>query len=476
MRTTRMLRSSNSTWARGLSHRLSATGKSLDLALLAAEPDLVISHLRARRSPETIFQEVSRIGALRVSRSAQIVQGNESKSKRNALSQAIGKLMKEGRVADDPEIARLKQQVAEASAVAAACDSNLVDIDAEIQKVLLCLPNLLHEEVPDGIDDSQNVEVRNWGGEVRKMGPEGAYKWHDELAVGLGGLDMHAAAKMSGARFSVLLGPLARMERALMSFCIDFHASRGYTEVSVPFIVSRSALVSTGQLPKFEADLFKVNHSMAGEDAFLIPTAEVPVTNIYREQILEAAQLPVRHVCGSPSFRAEAGSHGRDTRGLLRQHQFHKVELVKIVSPETSDQEHMQMIKDAEGILEALGLPYRTVLLCSGDTGFSAHKCYDIEVWLPGQQIYKEISSVSNCHDFQARRMALRYRPLPPSERVKGAKTTAYPHTINGSGLAIGRTLVAILENYQLPDGSVAIPEALRPYMGGQHLLAAVTK
>lgn len=446
----------------------------MDLSLLAMEPELVISHLRSRRSAENMLDDVYRIGTLRSERKVKIAEGNDSKSKRNTLSQDIGKLMKDGKSADDEEVLKLKQEVADASSVSALCDHSLLEIDYEIAKIMLCIPNLLHDDVPDGSDETNNVEVRNWGSDLRKIGIEGAYSWHDDIALRLGGLNLHAAAKMSGARFSVLLGPLARMERALISYCIDFQAKRGYTEVSVPYIVSRSSLVGTGQLPKFEQDLFKVNHSVAGEDAFVIPTSEVPVTNMYREEILDVSQLPIRHVCGSPSFRAEAGSHGRDTRGLLRQHQFHKVELVKIVSPEASEDEHLSMVRDAEAVLESLGLPYRTMLLCSGDIGFSAHKCYDIEVWLPGQQIYKEISSVSNCHDFQARRMSLRYRPVPRSSLVKGSKATAFPHTINGSGLAIGRTLVAILENYQLPDGSVEVPDALRPYMGGQTVLSPI--
>mmetsp|Transcript_77388 Transcript_77388/g.151846 ORF Transcript_77388/g.151846 Transcript_77388/m.151846 type:complete len:329 (-) Transcript_77388:19-1005(-) len=305
---------------------------------------------------------------------------------------------------------------------------------------------------------------------------------------------MEAAIRMSGARFSVLVGPIARLERALVSYFLDFHTKRGYTEVAVPFIVSRSSLEGTGQLPKFEDDLFKVNHNMGGEEAFMIPTAEVPVTNIFRNQLLSESDLPIRVVCSSPSFRAEAGSHGRDTRGLLRQHQFQKVEMVRICSPETSASEHLQMVEDAEAVLRSLELPHRRVLLCSGDTGFAARICYDVEVWLPGQQMYREISSCSNCHDFQARRMDLRYRPLPPTginesdsstpsptqgkadsnkhSNSKLHKKTVYPHTLNGSGLAVGRTLVAILETYQQKDGSVIIPEVLRPYMGG---LAVIT-
>ena len=289
---------------------------------------------------------------------------------------------------------------------------------------------------------------------------------------------------MSGARFSVLRGHAARLERALLCFFLDFQTARGYSEVSVPYIVSRSALEGTGQLPKFEEDLFRVSHRVGGEDAFLIPTAEVPLTNLHRGQLLEAAELPLCYVSGTPAFRAEAGSNGRDTRGLLRQHQFHKAELVKVVTPETSEAEHQAMVGDAEAVLQALQLPYRTMLLCSGDIGFSARKCYDLEVWLPGQQRWREVASVSNCHDFQARRMGLRYRAQPRSSgagaqvqvdksKSKGKlnnnknKSTVYPHTLNGSGVAVGRALVAVLENGQQADGSVLLPEPLHPYMGG---------
>jgi seryl-tRNA synthetase len=284
--------------------------------------------------------------------------------------------------------------------------------------------------VPDGKDSSDNQVISVWGDEHRKQGDH--YKWHDELAKGLGGLDLEAAAKMSGTRFSVLVDGVARLERALSHYCMDFHSSRGYTEVSVPFLVSRSSLEGTGQLPKFENDLFKIeNHQVAGEDAFLIPTAEVPVTNLFRDCILPKDQLPISLVCLSPSFRAEAGAHGKDTRGLLRQHQFWKVELVKICEPKDSFSQHEKLIGDVEALLQSLELPYRKVLLCSGDTGFSARICYDLEVWLPGQNCYREISSVSNCYEFQARRMKLRYK--------KSTKANEYCHTINGSGVAVGR-------------------------------------
>jgi len=296
--------------------------------------------------------------------------------------------------------------------------------------------------VPDGVDDKDNVVVFSWGSEKRRLGSD--LLWHDEIARRLNGLDVDAAVRISGARFSVLVGPIAKLERALIQYFLDCHTSRGYTEVSVPFIVSRSTLEGTGQLPKFEDDLFKVNHAVGGEDAFLIPTAEVPVTNLFRDQILNGTDLPVYLVCSSPSFRAEAGSYGRDTRGLLRQHQFHKVELVKICTPESSSEEHEKLVADAEHILQSLELPYRKMLLCSGDTGFSARMCYDLEVWLPGQQEYREISSCSNCHDFQSRRMSLRYRPVAAAadsdkSALSKKKSTVYPHTLNGSGLAVGR-------------------------------------
>jgi len=451
-----------STTAPSLEQRGSSSGLSLDTNLLATNPDLVLSHLKARRSGEQILADVSKIGALRSERNARIVEGDAAKSIRKTLSAKIGLAMKEGR---ESEVIEFKKQVEEASAASAVADEKQAVIDAEIDKLFSVIPNLLDDRVPDGSSDEDNPVVKVWGEEKRKMGSN--FLWHDEIATKMKGIDIDAAARISGARFSVLLGPLARLERALIQYFLDFHVSRGYTEVSVPYIVSRSTLEGTGQLPKFEDDLFKVSHSVAGEDAFLIPTAEVPVTNLYRDQLLDASQLPICHVCHSPSFRAEAGSYGRDTRGLLRQHQFHKVELVKICSAETSAEEHEKMAADAEQLLQSLELPYRKVLLCSGDIGFSARICYDIEVWLPGQQMYREISSISNCHDFQARRMSLRYRTAPQgSEKAKGKKTTAYPHTLNGSGVAVGRALVAILENYQQADGSVLVPDKLRPYMG----------
>lgn len=452
--------------------RLEANGKSLDVNLLSTEPELVNSHMKSRRASESIFADVAKISVLRNKRNAFIQQGDAAKSERKTLSKEIGKLMKDG-LKDEAE--EMKKRVAEASDISAKADTELEKIDAEIFSIISCIPNLIDDGVPDGADESQNEVVKVWGADTRKIGEDGTYSWHDDIAQKLGGLDVAAAGRISGARFSILTGSIARLERAITQFFLDFHTSRGYTEVSIPYIVSRSTLEGTGQLPKFEDDLFKVSHSVAGEDAFLIPTAEVPVTNMLRNQLIDAADLPFHYVCASPSFRAEAGSYGRDTKGLLRQHQFHKVEMVKIVAPTASEEEHQQMVADAEAILEALKIPYRTVLLCSGDMGFSARKCYDIEAWLPGQQEYREISSISNCHDFQSRRMGLRYRQSPQGSDKKkkemGTKT-AFPHTLNGSGIAVGRALVAILENYQEADGSVNIPEVLRPYMGGLEKLS----
>lgn len=469
--------------------RGSSAGLSLDTNLIASQVDVVLAHMKARRVDGAILEDIARIKSLREERNALIQEGDNQKNIRNTLSKQIGMEMGKMKGADDTtsieaEINALKSKVEEASKVFDSCDEKLAVIDSNIDSILSLIPNLLDDRVPDGNSDEDNPIVSIWGEEKRYLGEE--YLWHDEVAKSLNGLDVEAAARVSGARFSVLVGHVAKLERAIGQFFLDFHTANGYTEVSVPYIVTRSTLQGTGQLPKFEDDLFKVSHTVAGEDAFLIPTAEVPVTNLYRDQLLNATQLPIKIVCMTPCFRAEAGSYGRDTRGLLRQHQFHKVELVKICTPETSDAEHEELTKDAESILQALELPYRKVLLCSGDIGFSARLCYDLEVWMPGQQAYREVSSCSNCHDFQSRRMSLRYRPAPPAveegseEKSKGGKKpkpkkqgTAYPHTLNGSGVAVGRCLVAILENYQQPDGSLIVPEVLRKYMGGVERIGA---
>ena len=334
-------------------------------------------------------------------------------------------------------------------------DARLDEVKAAIERFLLVVPNVPDPSVPVGKDAADNVEVR-------RVGTPRAFdfepKSHWDLGPDLGILDFERAARISGARFAVYWDLGARLERALIQLMLDLHGSRGYREVIPPYLVTAETLTGTGQLPKFEGDLFK---TAAGDrDLYLIPTAEVPLTILHRDEILDALSLPRKYVAFTPCFRSEAGSHGKDVRGLIRQHQFHKVELVKLVAPESSMDELESMLADAEEVLKVLGLPYRVVVLSTGDMGFAAAKTYDIEVWLPGQQAYREISSCSNCTDFQARRAGLRYRP------EAGAKPR-FLHTLNGSGLAVGRTLIAVLENYQQADGSVVVPEAVRPYMGG---------
>jgi seryl-tRNA synthetase len=364
------------------------------------------------------------------------------------------------------EIARLGRAKEDASSLKAemkgvaeeikGLEAELSSVEGALQEILLGVPNVPDASVPVGADASANVESRR-GGEPRALAFKAKEHW--ELGAELGILDFERAAKISGARFAVYWDAGARLERALIQFMLDLHTrERGYREVITPYLVTAETLTGTGQLPKFEGDLFKTR---AGDkDLYLIPTAEVPLTNLHRDEMLEPERLPLRYVAFSPCFRSEAGSYGKDVRGLIRQHQFHKVELVKLTTPETSMAELEGMVGDAEEVLKRLDLPYRVMLLSTGDMGFSAAKTYDIEVWLPGQGAFREISSCSNCTDFQARRAALRYRPDPKAK-------PRFVHTLNGSGLAVGRTLIAVLENYQQADGSVIIPEVLRPYMGG---------
>jgi seryl-tRNA synthetase len=332
-------------------------------------------------------------------------------------------------------------------------DERLKEVEAELEKILLFVPNPPHPSVPDGASGDDNVVVRTVG---TKPGFDFTPLTHEVLGEKLGILDFERATKVSGPRFAFYLGAGARLERALVSFMLDLHTKRGYREMLPPFLVKRESMQGTGQLPKFETDAFK---TQGENELFLVPTAEVPVTNYHADEILEG-ELPKKYVAYSPCFRSEAGSYGKDTKGLIRQHQFQKVELVKFTTPETSAAEHEALVADAEEVLKLLGLHYRVMLLCAGDMGFAAAKCYDLEVWLPGQNAFREISSCSNFDDFQARRAKIRFRA------EKGDKPRLM-HTINGSGLAIGRTTVAILENYQRADGSIAIPEALQPYMGG---------
>jgi len=346
-----------------------------------------------------------------------------------------------------------------------ALDTTAAALDEEMRQSLARIPNLTRDEVPSGKSEEDNVVVKSWG---TIPAFDFMPKPHWELGESLGILDLERAAKISGARFAVYKGAGARLERALISFMLDLHTGKhGYTEILPPFMVNSKSLFGTGQLPKFGEDLFRcgdgtefVEGEYRDNDHWLIPTAEVPVTNLYRDEILDEAKLPIRLTAYTPCFRAEAGAAGKDTRGIIRQHQFQKVELVKFVRPEDSDAEHENLTRDAEEILEALGLPYRRMLLCAGDTGAASAKTFDLEVWLPGQGLYREISSCSNFEAFQARRANIRFKP-------GGKGKNEFVHTINGSGLAVGRTWLAILENYQQADGSVAVPEALRPYMGG---------
>lgn len=376
------------------------------------------------------------------------------KAERNKVSALIGKTKDKSQVQD--EILRMQ----EVSRRIKELDEELKEVETELQGLLLNLPNLPHEACPVGTSEEDNKILRTWG-EPRQFEFEAKPHW--EIGEQLGVLDFERAGKLAGARFSLLRGAGARLERALINFMLDLHTERhNYVEILPPFMVNRDTMTGTGQLPKFEDDLFHLDDP----DFFLIPTAEVPVTNIHRDEILAAADLPICYTAYTPCFRKEAGSHGRDTRGLIRQHQFNKVELVKFVVPEESDRELEKLLDNAEEVLRLLQLPYRVVDLCTGDIGFSAARTFDIEVWLPGQQAYREISSCSNFGDFQARRAAIRFR-----REAKGKPELV--HTLNGSGLAVGRTLLAILENYQQADGSVVIPEALRPYMGGLETITA---
>jgi seryl-tRNA synthetase len=383
---------------------------------------------------------------LLIRKAMQVVQ--EAEAARNKSSKLIGQAMAKG---DKDEAERLKKEVAGAKNVIAAMGTQVDGEKDQLRNLLLSLPNLPADDAPDGADEDDNVEISKWG-DVPSFDFEP--KAHDDLGEALGLMDFETAAKMSGARFVVLRGQIARLDRALAAFMLDQQTvARGYEETIPPLLVWPKAMEGTGQLPKFAED------SYATEDHFLIPTSEVPLTNSVRETILDLDVLPKRMVAHTPCFRSEAGSAGRDTKGMIRQHQFNKVELVSICTPEQAEAEHKHMLQSGELILQALDLPYRVVELCTGDLGFGSRKTYDIEVWLPSQKTYREISSVSWCGDFQARRMNARYKA--------GEKDNRFVHTFNGSGLAVGRTLVAVLENYQQADGSIKIPDALIPYMGG---------
>ncbi len=400
--------------------------------------------------------DVAKIEQLETQRKAIQVRTEELQAERNRSSKSIGKAKAAGE-----DIQPLLEQVAGLGQQLDTAKQELDEIQEQLNDILMGVPNVPHESVPAGTDEADNAEVRRWG-EPRDF--DFAVKDHVDLGDALGGMDFEAAAKLSGSRFAVLQGPLARLHRALIQLMLDVHTrEHGYQECYVPYLVNADSLRGTGQLPKFEADLFVTR----GDDAFyLIPTAEVPVTNLARGVILDAERIPLRMTAHTPCFRSEAGSYGKDTRGLIRQHQFEKVEMVQIVDAQNSYQALEELTGHAEVILQRLELPYRVVTLCTGDLGFAAAKTYDLEVWLPGQQAYREISSCSNFEDFQARRMQARYRN-PQTGKPE------LVHTINGSGLAVGRTLVAVMENHQQADGSIRIPPVLQPYMGG---LEAITR
>ncbi len=420
----------------------------LDSKLVRTQPQEVAERLATRG----FTLDVARIEALESQRKAVQTRTETLQAERNSRSKAIGQAMKNGE-----DVAPLKAEVNRMAEELDAGKRELDAIQAELDSLLLNIPNLPHESVPVGADEDDNVEVRRWG-TPRTFDFE--IKDHVALGEKHGWLDFETAARLSGARFALMRGPIARLHRALAQFMIDLHTrEHGYEEAYTPYLVQAPALQGTGQLPKFEEDLFKIQREDEA-DLYLIPTAEVSLTNIVAGQILDAKELPLKFVAHTPCFRSEAGASGRDTRGMIRQHQFDKVEMVQIVEPSKSWEALESLVGNAEKVLQALELPYRVLALCTGDMGFGAAKTYDLEVWVPSQDKYREISSCSNCGDFQARRMQARYRNLETGK-------PELVHTLNGSGLAVGRTLVAVLENYQQADGSIRVPEVLKPYMAG---------
>ncbi|MFO7296407.1 MAG: serine--tRNA ligase [Clostridia bacterium] len=417
----------------------------MDPKFIRSNPELVRQKLATKK--ENV--DLDRFLELDEKRRAYIAEVEKLKNRRNVVSDEIARLKKEKK-----DVSEIINEMKKVSDTIKEYDAKIREIEEQLEQVLLTIPNIPHDSVPVGDSEEQNVEVRRWG-QPREFDFEPKSHW--DIGEELNILDFKTAAKVTGSRFAFYRGMGARLERALINFMLDVHTTQhGYVEVFPPFMVHRRSMIGTGQLPKFEEDAFKV----VDTDYFLIPTAEVPVTNMHRDEILDGNMLPLKYVAYSACFRAEAGAAGRDTRGLIRQHQFNKVELVKFVRPETSYDELEKLVADAERILQLLGLPYRVVLMCTADLGFTAAKKYDLEVWMPSYNRYVEVSSCSNFEDYQARRANIKYR-MSPKDKAE------YVHTLNGSGLAIGRTLAAILENYQQKDGSVIIPEKLVPYMGG---------
>ncbi len=418
----------------------------LDIKFVRANPEKVIDALQ-KRDYEINFDEFLSLEQERLSLLREI---EEKRAVRNSVSQEIAKLKKEK--AEAEKIDKLILEMRELGEELSTIEYKLKEIEEKVQNFLLILPNIPHHTTPVGKDETDNVEIRRWS-VPREFDFTPLNHW--DIGEILGIIDFERAGKIAGSRFAVMKGLGARLERALINFMLDLHTSKGYKEVLPTFLVNKASMIGTGQLPKFEEEMFKT----VDPEFYLIPTAEVPVTNLHREEILNEDDLPIYYVSYTPCFRKEAGSHGKDVRGLIRLHQFNKVELVKFVKPEDSYEELESLTNDAEAVLQMLGLPYRVIALCTGDLGFASAKTYDIEVWLPGQGRYREISSCSNFEDFQARRTNIRFRR-------RGKKGTEFVHTLNGSGLAIGRTVAAILENYQQKDGSVVVPEVLVPYMG----------
>ncbi len=424
----------------------------LDLKLLQKSPDVVAAALAKRHSTVSM----ATFDALDRQRRALILEVEELKAKRNRASAEVARRKRVGE-----DTAEVLTGLGDLSQRITGLDAAMNKVKSELEAWMLTVPNIPSPDVPDGVDERDNVELHCWGTPREFDFP---IKAHWDLGVDTGGLDFERGVKLAGSRFTVVWGWAARMERALVSFYLDCHRAEGRIEVMPPILVNRKTMQGTGQLPKFEEDLFKV----PDWDYYLIPTAEVPVTNLHSGEILDEAVLPLRYCAQTPCFRSEAGSAGKDTRGYIRQHQFTKVEMVYITHPDNSETCLEEMLRSAESLLEKLELPYRTITLCAGDMGFSARKTYDVEVWLPAQQMYREISSCSNCWDFQARRANIRFRP-------KGGKPELV-HTLNGSGLPTGRSLVAIMENYQQKDGSIVVPRVLVPYMGGQEVIEPLTK
>ena len=437
----------------------------LDILLLRKDLDTAIARLETRKKPQA-FLDVSAFQSLESERKTLQTRTEELQAQRNQLSKQVGMLMSRG---DKDGAEAIKAQVAAGKAELEQSGARLEQIQAELQAMLVAVPNLPHESVPVGSDEAGNVEVRRWG-------TPGTFDFEVKDHVDVGtplGLDFDMGVKLSGSRFTVMKGPIARLHRALAQFMLDVQTQEhGYTECYVPYAVNADSLKGTGQLPKFEGDLFAAKKG--GQDGepvpdnaalYLIPTSEVPLTNFVRDVVVAESELPIKLTAHTPCFRSEAGSYGRDTRGMIRQHQFDKVEMVQIAHPDKSYEALEAMTGHAEAVLQKLGLPYRVMSLCTGDMGFGAAKTYDLEVWLPAQNTYREISSVSNCEAFQARRLQARFKNAQGKNELV--------HTLNGSGLAVGRTLVAVLENYQNADGSVTVPEVLRPYLGGMAVLAA---